>query len=218
MTDQATKTQANPRDAIRAARQERFRLVSPVAPTIKVWPADEDMRRTLRFPTKSGSIRFRATVDQPVEWPANASFTTRRIADGSVRTDGPATKHPGLMFDPSLNPRQHAAARAAGSAIVAKEKLRLASLSPNTAVSGSDDFEMSCIGAGFTPDTVIKFGGHDEPTKFVSATEVTTGVKPSLFAPAVVPVLVHTGDVSSEALDFTFTAPQARSSHHSKHA
>jgi hypothetical protein len=83
----------------------------------------------------------------------------------------------------------------------------LSSLSPNTAVSGDPDFELSCVGSGFRSGSVIWFGNEDEPTTFVSDTEVTTGVKPSLFAPAVVPVKVRTGPLDSESVDFTFTEP-----------
>jgi hypothetical protein len=83
----------------------------------------------------------------------------------------------------------------------------LTSLSPNTVVSGDPDFTLSCIGTGFNSRTVIKFGNYDEPTTLVSDTEVTTGVKPSLFAPAVVPVLVHDLNDYSASLDFTFTEP-----------
>jgi len=156
-----------------------------------------------------GGIRFRETLGEAVEWP-NDAFTKRRIADGSVRTDGPARDLPGLVLDETLNARQHAVALAGARAVADKAKatVQLTSLSPNTAVSGSADVVMSCIGVGFTPDTVIKFGDYDEPTTFVSPTEVTTGVKPSLFAPAAVPVLVRNGDVSSEPLDFTFTAAE----------
>ena len=83
----------------------------------------------------------------------------------------------------------------------------LTSLSPNTAVSGdATDITMSCIGSGFTPDSIIVFNGYIEPTTFVSDTEVTTGVKPSLFAvPAVCPVEVHTGSQVAGPIDFTFT-------------
>jgi hypothetical protein len=66
---------------------------------------------------------------------------------------------------------------------------------------------MSCIGSGFTEASVIVFGDYDEPTTFVSDTEVTTGVTQSLFVnPAVVPVKVRNGDVYSESVDFTFIA------------
>jgi hypothetical protein len=83
----------------------------------------------------------------------------------------------------------------------------LTSLSPDTVVSGDPDLTLSCIGSDFTQGTVIRFGNYDEPTTFVSDTEVTTGVKPSLFTPDVVPVTVHTGKLTSDPIDFTFTAP-----------
>lgn len=83
----------------------------------------------------------------------------------------------------------------------------LSSLTPNTAVLGSADITMSCIGTDFTDTTVINFAGNDEPTTFVSETEVTTGVKPSLgWGEVSVPVKVKNGAVESDPLDFTFTA------------
>jgi hypothetical protein len=51
------------------------------------------------------------------------------------------------------------------------------------------------------------FGSEDEPTTMVSDTELTTIVKPSLFAPATVPVTVRTGRFTSDPVDFTFTEP-----------
>jgi hypothetical protein len=83
----------------------------------------------------------------------------------------------------------------------------LSSLNPDTAVSGESDLVLSCVGTGFRSGTVIFFGNVEEPTTFVSDTEVTTGVKPSLFAPAVVPVKVRTGPLDSDSVDFTFTKP-----------
>lgn len=218
-----TTTRVDPRAPLREAR--RLRLISSTTAggkpaTVKVWPGDEALRQVLRHPK---GIGFRAALDQPVEWPAD-SFTTRRVADGSVRTDGPAPTphHPELLTDPSLNPRQQAAVRTGARAIAehAKGKLRLTSLSPNTAVAGSAaDIVMSCIGTGFTKETVIKFGDYDEPTTFVSATEVTTGVKPSLFInPDTVPVLVHTGEIASDPLPFTFTAAATQAAAKPSHA
>lgn len=83
----------------------------------------------------------------------------------------------------------------------------LSSLSPDTVASGDPDFELSCIGTNFRSGSIIFFGAEDEPTTFVSDTEVTTGVKPSLFAPAIVPVKVKTGPLDSNTVDFTFTEP-----------
>jgi hypothetical protein len=82
----------------------------------------------------------------------------------------------------------------------------LDSLSPDTVVSGDSDFTLSCIGSGFTWETIIKFGQYDEPTTLISPTEVTTIVKPSLFVPDTVPVQVHNRSLSSEVVNFTFTA------------
>jgi hypothetical protein len=84
----------------------------------------------------------------------------------------------------------------------------LSSLTPDTAISGDPDFVLSCGGTGFRSNSVIMFGNEDEPTTFVSDTEVTTGVKPSLFAPAVVPVHIRTpGLPDTDPVDFTFTEP-----------
>lgn len=82
------------------------------------------------------------------------------------------------------------------------------SLEPATAVIGDPSFDIHVIGTGFTPDSVIVFNGFDEPTTFVSDTELTTGVNMPLWqAPAVVPVSVRNGNLVSEALNFEFTNP-----------
>jgi len=84
----------------------------------------------------------------------------------------------------------------------------LASLTPDTAVLGDPDLTLHCIGTNFTATSVIRFADHDEPTTFVSDTEVTTGVKPSLGWGAVaVPVTVRQGSYETAPLDFTFTEP-----------
>jgi hypothetical protein len=83
----------------------------------------------------------------------------------------------------------------------------LTSLDPDSVVAGSaDDITLRCIGTGFTTDSIIMFNGLPEPTTWVSETEVTTGVKPSLFVvPAVCPVSVHTTSLVTDPIDFTFT-------------
>jgi hypothetical protein len=87
----------------------------------------------------------------------------------------------------------------------------LDSLSPDTAVAGdAADITMSAIGTGFTAASIIVFNGNPEPTIMLSDTELTTGVKPSLFVvPAVCPVEVHTGPFVSGSVDFTFTEASA---------
>ena len=82
------------------------------------------------------------------------------------------------------------------------------SLSPNTAVIGDVTFDVHVLGTGFTEESVIVFNGIDEPTTFVSNTELTTGVNMPLWtAPASVPVLVRNATVESNPVNFTFTNP-----------
>lgn len=81
------------------------------------------------------------------------------------------------------------------------------SLSPSTVVLGSPSFDVHVIGTGFNPDSVIVFNGHDEPTTFVSATDLSTGVNMPLWqAPAVVPIAVRNpSGTLSNSENFTFT-------------
>jgi hypothetical protein len=83
------------------------------------------------------------------------------------------------------------------------------SLDPATAVVGGPDVTLHVHGTGFTVDTVILFNGGEELTAFVSDTEVTTLVKPSLVEMAVfVPVSV-VGAVDSFPFEFTEAEPAA---------
>jgi len=79
-------------------------------------------------------------------------------------------------------------------------------LEPDEVEAGSAaDVTMHVHGTGFTDKSVITFNGLDEPTVFVSDTEVTTIVKPSLFTvPAVCPVTVKNGGYESEEVEFEF--------------
>jgi IPT/TIG domain len=87
-----------------------------------------------------------------------------------------------------------------------EEAPTLSSISPDTAELNSADVTMICTGSGFTEDSVINFAGNDEPIVFVSDTEISTVVKPSLPWGAVsVPVLVKNGTAESASLNFTFT-------------
>lgn len=84
----------------------------------------------------------------------------------------------------------------------------LSGISPSTAVRGGADLTMTCTGTGFvTGLTRITFNGGDEPTTFVSATSVTTIVKPSTATVAGgYPVNVHNGPLASTTpRTFTFT-------------
>jgi hypothetical protein len=88
----------------------------------------------------------------------------------------------------------------------------LSSLEPASAESGSEDFRIALSGENFTAGSVIVFGTMDEPTTLEQDGTLTTGVKPSLFAPAVVPVSVRNGPLHSNSVDFTFTEPGATTS------
>jgi hypothetical protein len=95
----------NPRKKIREARLARLRVINGPPQTIKVYAASEALRATLRH---SSGIRFRETLGEAVEWP-NDGFTKRRIADGSVRTDGPGPAETAEV-DETKNPREQAEA------------------------------------------------------------------------------------------------------------
>jgi hypothetical protein len=83
----------------------------------------------------------------------------------------------------------------------------LTSLDPATAEVGSADTTLRCIGLNFTESSIIIFNSGEEPTTFVSSTEITTGLKPSTASgPYTVPVSVRSGEVYSNPVDFTFTA------------
>lgn len=90
--------------------------------------------------------------------------------------------------------------------------VKLTSLAPSNALLGDASFTLRMIGSGFDRFTKIVFAGHDEPTTYVSPTEVTTGVDMSVWKGAdVVPVYVESPVVASDPLMFTFTDPNVPS-------
>jgi IPT/TIG domain len=93
----------------------------------------------------------------------------------------------------------------------------LASLDPAEAVCGApDDVDLHVHGTGFTAGSMIMFNGGEEPTTYVSETELTTIVRPSTAStPGSYPVLVRTGTHDSAPLSFTFTeaSPMTRKRH-----
>jgi hypothetical protein len=96
-----------------------------------------------------------------------------------------------------------------GGAIVANLRPVLTSINPATAVCSSADLTMHALGSGFTTDTKIMFGGTQQVTTFVSATDITCVVKPSQAPlPKLVTVQVITGASlpSSATKSFSFTA------------
>lgn len=82
------------------------------------------------------------------------------------------------------------------------------SLTPNSAEIGDPNFTIHVHGTNFTSLSKIIFNGYEEPTTFVSATELTTGIDMSVWtAPSLpLPVAVQSEDgVISNAITFTFT-------------
>ena len=59
-------------------------------------------------------------------------------------------------------------------------KPEIEALDPDEIEMGAADTVLHVHGSGFTEQSVIHFAGHDEPTSFVSESEITTGLKPSL--------------------------------------
>lgn len=82
-------------------------------------------------------------------------------------------------------------------------------IDPFGAEIGSADLTLHVVGNLFEDGAVIVFNGGDEVTTFVSATELTTGVKPSTATVAgAFPVVVRNpGGELTEAAFFTFTEP-----------
>jgi len=86
---------------------------------------------------------------------------------------------------------------------------QITALSPNTVESGADDIVMTVTGTGFDATSTIVFADLDEPTTLHDDGTLSTGVKPSLFAPATVKVAVRNGPARSTPTDFVFTDPLA---------
>jgi len=82
----------------------------------------------------------------------------------------------------------------------------VSALTPGSATIGDPSFDIHVHGSNFTPESKIIFNGFEEPTTFVSAGELTTGVDMSVWlAAATVPVAVQNGDgVISNAQSFVF--------------
>ena len=83
----------------------------------------------------------------------------------------------------------------------------ITSLTPNSAEIGDASFTLHVHGTDLKNTDVIVFAGQEEPTTFVSATELTTGVDMSVWVgPDALPVAVLASNgVMSDAMTFTFT-------------
>jgi len=80
----------------------------------------------------------------------------------------------------------------------------VSSLNPGSATIGDPSFTLHVLGTGFNSESLIVWNGSEEPTTYVSATELTTGVDMSTAVVAVnIPVAVLNSDgVMSEASTF----------------
>lgn len=80
-------------------------------------------------------------------------------------------------------------------------------LNPTSAQVGAAALTLSVLGTGFTDTSEILWNNGAEPTTFVSATEITTGVDPTTASgPYTVPIQVSNGGAISNAKPFVFTA------------
>jgi hypothetical protein len=85
----------------------------------------------------------------------------------------------------------------------------LASLAPPTILHGTLDMDVLCIGTNFDLRSVVRHGGVDVPTTFVSATQIYGRFPIAAQASAgAVPITVFTsapGGGTSGAVNFTYT-------------
>jgi len=89
----------------------------------------------------------------------------------------------------------------------ADESPVLTSLTPNELPVWAQDTEVFWNGSNFTEASVIIWNNGEEATKFISATQLSTIVKPSTVQvppPYSLQTSVKTGDKESAKLDFTF--------------
>jgi hypothetical protein len=114
-----------------------------------------------------------------------------------------AGKHPGAHPDHDLPAREappvvQPKGTGVGGRAVARDvdapTTALTSLLPPSAAIGDPTFAIRVIGSGFDASSVINFASQDEPTTFVSDTELTTIVDMTLWlgADPAIPVLVRT--------------------------
>jgi hypothetical protein len=83
----------------------------------------------------------------------------------------------------------------------------ITALVPPSAPIGAAALTLTVVGDAFVEGDVITFNGGDEPTAFVSDTQLTTQVKPFVStSPGDYPVTVRRGAEASNAIDFTFGA------------
>jgi IPT/TIG domain len=134
---------------------------------------------------------------------------------GPKSINEPATQQAPPHHLPSINepPGSDVTAPPAGEGGGEVAVPELLSIDPEVAAIGDDDLTLTCTGEDFDDTCVITFNGGEEPTTFVSATELTTTVKPSTATVAgEFPVTVKNAHGESEPVMFEFVEP-ARAAH-----
>lgn len=163
-----------------------------VTPGQKGWlPLDED-----------GTPEGPATINPPVAPALACAVVAVELPDGGIGLQTPT----GAPITDEMVPNSDFRVPGTGGTAPLPSPT-LTSLEPNTAVSGDPDFTLHYRGTDFTENSIIRFAGQDEPTVFIDSTDITTIVKPSLFAPATVQCSVTDGGAETQSLDFEFTAP-----------
>lgn len=88
--------------------------------------------------------------------------------------------------------------------------LKLASLSPHSAVAGGPAFTLTVTGSGFTASSVARWKGANRATTFVDATTLSTAISASdITNPGTANVTVANSGTISNALVFTITSSAA---------
>lgn len=132
----------------------------------------------------------------------NLYLWTLTMADGSIRTVTGSNMRTVIGSLPVTSAVRGAAFTTDGPPPT------VGSLTPTSAKIGDPNFTLHVIGTNFKPGCVISFAGFDEPTTFVSATEVTTLVDMSYWhgPDAAIPVFVRSlAGIPSNTVNFAFT-------------
>jgi len=157
---------------------------------------------------EAGSPTGPATLDPPPGPDAKACSVFSPIGVGIDKL----VSSSGAPLDPPLNSNVDKRPPGHGEGVEEDPPI-LDSLEPAEAEVGGPDLTLRCLGSGFSAASVIVFNGGDEVTMFVSETELTTGVKPSLVSMSVpVPVQVRNGLQPEAPISapqtFTFVDPE----------
>lgn len=143
-------------------------------------------------------------------------------ATADVKTPGPPTGYPSWVYN-ETQPALVVQSQAVFALLPGPGTWRdtpyppppgLTSLNPTTAMLGGPNFTLHVLGSGFSPTSVIVWNGADEPTTFISESEVTTDVDMSTATVAMdVPVAVREDTLVSTTLTFTLIDPGATVKH-----